>query len=305
MIDKIKIVGVMPTGSYNSWEMWCCASMYNVVDSIICVNGGISVSSPDQGGNIPLERAVRQLKEIDVDNKIKQIQPNIKHTRKFRVGKDEAGRAGNIELCFRYAYSYANEKGWDLGNTWVLKMDSDETLESDVTRGRLLSLIHENPKIKGFRIAMYSDFYREWGKCVGLPDDFTNDAAVFFNNPDAYSVGQGSPCVGSQEPAYDIRSYHLRSICPPDLDEYTYFFERFYYHLWGPNSIMELPENRDLGRKLSDEEIRNKAIDKALNTMKSYGHTKEHFNNDERFPPGKPLVVELGPLEYIKQGYPR
>lgn len=309
-MNNIKIIGSLTVGSYSTWAMWTAASMYNICDHIICINGGLNLDDENNLEKIvPLERERQQLKQIDIENKITQILPTKEILKKVIDNKTELLRGGNMTLSYKLAYQYAQNQGWNINNTYILKLDSDEILHHEVTRDRLINLTNKY-NYKGFRISMFSEFYREWDKCTGLPDDQTNDAPLFFCNPNASTTGQGSPLVGDQHPIYDLWSYHMRSICPDDVDEYDYFYKRFFYHCWGPNSIMELQENKELNRKLTIEEIKKIAHEKATPTINSEGKTREHFldkdeNVDKRFPPHKPKVVTIGAKKYIEEGWPK
>ena len=96
----MKIIGVSTCGSYESWAKWAIASLYNIVDEIIVINGGIDVNDPDGPDNIPLTREVRQLKEIDVKQKITQIKPSWDKVKFAKKETCEAGRGRNISLAF-------------------------------------------------------------------------------------------------------------------------------------------------------------------------------------------------------------
>lgn len=295
----MKIIGVTTTGSYESWTKWSIASIYNSVDEIIVINGGIDINDPDGPDNIPLQRELKQLKEIDIKNKIQQIKPDWKNVKFAKKESCEAGRGRNISLAFQYAYK--------AGADWIYKLDSDQIAEN-ITKGELDDLAEAGDRlgISGYRFAEYADFFREYDKAQALPDNFTDDGSLFFKaNKQAWATGQGSPVhYCDQREVHDLRTFHMRRIHPPDLNEHTYHYRRFFYHTFGPNSIMELPDNKKLGRKLIHEEITKMAKAQTKSLMNSKGHDRFYFNS-EKFPPGKPLVVKMGCKNYIKKGFPK
>jgi len=298
----LKIIAVSTCGSYESWTQHAIASIYNSVDKIVVINGGIDISGKEAGDDIPLQRDLKQLKEIDIDNKITQIRPHWYLVKRVDKKTCEAGRARNISFAFQAAHAYGTKGG---ETCWIYKMDSDQICDESFTRKALEDLANSGEH-DGYRFAEYADFFRSYNRCQALPDNFTDDGSLFFkSHADAWAIGQGSPVhYREQHEIHSMRTFHMRRICPPDLNPWDYYYKRFYYHTWGPNSIGELPINKD-GRILINDEIKDIATKQADSVMESQGHTIDHFNNDERFPPRKPLVVSMGPLEYIKQGYPK
>ncbi len=305
----MKIIAISTCGSYPAWLKWGVASIYNAVDKIIIVNGGIDVNNPQIGDNIPLQRELQQLKKIDINKKISQIRPIEESIIKL-LGRDldwskcERGRARNITLAFQAAYHSRAD--------WIYKFDSDQICDESFTRENLENLANNEEDVTGYRFAEYADFHRTWDQVNALPNNFTDDGSIYFKaSKNAWAVGGGSPVhFRDQYEIFDMRTFHMRSICPDDVDEYDYFYKRFFYHTWGPNSIMELPVNRKEGRKLSIDEIKKIAHDKAVSMINSKGKTREHFLDkdgliDRRFPPHKPKVVTIGAKKYIEEGWPK
>ena len=169
----MKIIGVTTCGSYESWTKWSIASIYNSVDEIIVINGGIDIEDPDGPDNIPLQRELKQLKEIDINDKIKQIKPDWKNVKFANKESCEAGRGRNISLAFQYAYK--------AGADWIYKLDSDQISEN-ITRKELEDLMEAGERlgISGYRFAEYADFFREYDKAQALPNNFTDDGSLFF-----------------------------------------------------------------------------------------------------------------------------
>jgi hypothetical protein len=293
----MKIYFAGTCGTYPTWLKWTVASIYNIVDKVIIANGGYDPYNPEAGDDLPLKRELQQLKEIDIDTKIIQLKPRWNYVDGIiKKGRDETGRSRNMTHAMRACY----EDGAD----WILKLDSDQIAHTDMTREELELLVNNGHT--GYTFAQYAEFHREWNEIMALPGKWTDDGALFFKaHLTAHAGTQGSPGIGEEFPIYDIHTFNMRSICPEDVDEYEYHFKRFWYHTWGPNEIGEHEVNRKEKRKLTFNEIFEIADQRARSMLESVGRSKEAFNNDERFPPYKPLVVEMGSLEYIKAGYPK
>ena len=306
--NNIEIIGITTCGTYPSWTSYTVASFYNHVDKIIVVNAGYDIENPESGAIHPLLRDHKQLKELDVDNKIIEytpIQDDI--NRLFKTScikeKDEYGRSTSMTLATQLAYksfTIPNSK-----NNWILKLDNDQILYQ-INRNQLTDIIKKYPNKTGFRFAQYADYTHDFEHLAGtsLPDEFTNDGALFYRaNLNQSYGGQGSPSRINvdQYPIYNIRTSHMRRIAPPDVDKYEYFFKRYWYHTFGPNSINEHSYNRINGKKLTLSEISKIANDEALATINQNVIHINDIPKDERIPYFPPLVCRMTPLEYIKK----
>jgi hypothetical protein len=304
--EDIEIIGISTCGTYPSWISHTVASFYNHVDKIVVVNGGYNIDNPTFP-TCRLEREHKQLEEIDIHNKIIEYTPTEDAIKKLFTGlckieKDECGRSGNMTFSNMIAYNLPNPQN---KKRWVLKLDSDQILYQ-IKRDQLLNLI-ENHRKTGFRFAQYADYHDDFEHISpGLPGEFTNDGSLFYRlNPNQRYSGQGSPggINVDQHQIYDIRTSHMRRIVPPDVDKYEYYFKRYWYHTYGPNSIMEHDYNRKTGKKLTLEEVKKLAHDNAISTKNEVGVHIKSLPMDERIPYSPPLVCKMTPLEYIKKGY--
>jgi len=312
--SNVKIIAVSNCGTYSSWIDYVIGSVYNSVDAVVVVNGGYITEKPELGNCNILERERDLLKEIDIDKKVFQFSPNndkLEQLGFYKEGRDELARAGNMTLSIHYAYAVASKKGWDFNNLWIMKLDSDQICDSNFTRENLIDLT-DSSRV-GFRFAQYADFYRRFDRIQALPDwvagkegDFTNDGSLFFKaNLNAHIGCQGSPSIPEEFPINDLRTYHMRRIHPQGVDEYEYHYKRFWYHTYGPNSIMEYGYNRDTGKSMTLEQIHKEADILTKGILENKGHNREHFNNDIRFPASPPEIVEKGVLNYINGSYPK
>jgi hypothetical protein len=192
------------------------------------------------------------------------------------------------------------------GVNQIILHNSDQIFDESFTREGLEDLANGIGNIDGYRFAEYADFYRAWDRVQAFPHNFTDDGTLFFKaSKKAWAVGGGSPVhYREQREIHDMRSFHMRRISPPDVDEYEYHYRRLWYHTYGPNSIGEWREDGKV-KKLTLEEVKERATIAADAMMSSEGHPKEYFTeNLHMFPPGKPPVVEIGPETYIMRGLP-
>lgn len=302
-MNKIEIIGITTCGTYPSWTDYTIASFYNHVDKVVVINAGYNINKPEDGAIHRLEREHKLIKQIDINNKIIEITPKtFNETTLCKQEKDEFGRATNITLATYIAHNLLNPYN---KQRWILKLDSDQILHQ-ITREQLESLITQYPNKNGFRFAQYADYYRDFEHISeGLPDEFTNDGSLFYiSKPNQWYTGQGSPVINtSQHPITSIVTAHMRRINPLDIDPYEYFFKRYWYHTFGPNSIMELGYNRETGMMLTNEQIIEMAHKQTIATLRDKGRLIKDLDYDERIPFKPPLVCKLGPLEYTKKGY--
>lgn len=319
MKDDIKIFLTSHCGTYPTWLQYTVASVYNIVDHVVILNGGYIPEKPELGNCNILTRELNQLKEIDMQNKITQHKPNMDNLLKtglYTKGKDELARSGNMTLAYQYALEIAKNLNYDLNKVWILKFDSDQIAHTDFNRKKLVKIANNPNGYTGFRFAQFSDFYRTYDKvqslcdwCAGIVGDMTNDGSLFFKaHEKARAGGQGSPDIGQEIPINDLHTFHMRRIHPEDVCEYDYHFKRFWYHRYGPNQIRELAENKH-GKIFTNEEILEAAHNQTKSLMESQGKTSDKFivngEVDSRFPPGVPEVVKCGAKRYIQMGLPK
>lgn len=321
MNTEIEIIGISTCGTYPSWLAHTIASFYNHVDKIIVVNSGYNINKPENEAIYPLEREQKQLRELDIDNKIIEIIPTKKHVNNIfqttcKRGKDELGRSTNMTLATQLAsslpsiYNEENINNNKQKNTerWILKLDSDQILYK-ITRLELEITIKIFPNKTGFRFAQYADYYHDIEHISsGLPDEFTNDGALLYkslsNKIQGY-CGQGSPgyIQTDQYPIYSIKTSHMRRINSPNVEPYEYHFKRLWYHTYAPNSINEHDYNHKTGKKLTNEEILEMAHKQTISILKEKGRKISELPYDQRIPYEPPLVCKMSPLTYIKEGY--
>jgi hypothetical protein len=306
--NNIEIIGITTCGTYPAWTAYTVASFYNHVDKIVVVNAGYDIFNPDSGAIHPLSRDHEQLKELDINNKIIEYTPTQNDIDKIfetscTKGRDEYGRSTNMTLSTQLAYkSFTIPNG---KHNWILKLDNDQILYQ-ITRKQLIDIIEKYPKETGFRFAQYADYIHDFDHIGSLPDEFTNDGSLLHRAiPNQSYRGQGSPgnIKVTQYKIYSIQTSHMRRINPPDVDNYEYLFKRYWYHTFGPNSIMEHDYNRKTGEKLTSEMILKIANNSAIDILKSKGNHILDLPKDIRIPYSPPLVCTMQPLEYIKKGY--
>lgn len=304
------IIGISTVGTYWSHIDATIASMYHLCDKIIVANGGYDINNPDRGDNIPVERDKDLIKDVDIYNKVQQIKPTWKGVKNIQKGRSEAGRDRNMSLVVQAAYK--------LGADIVLKIDADEIIGNNVERADLEYLYKQSSKsgynkVKvGYRFGMWElwgDFYHyqqlpSWASEDNKHYPSSNDAPQFYKpNIDDWYIG-GSPVVKTAIIPYQkLLSYHVRSVPPTDVDPFEYFYRRYWYHYYFP--MIAERERGDREFDLTLEDISRKAKEDAYSSAKIC-ETKQGLSRidpnaiDPRVPKETPLVISLGPKEYIK-----
>lgn len=303
MVQDIEIIGITTCGTYPCWVDHTIASFYNHVDKVVVVNAGYDINHPEKGAIIPLEREHKLIQMLDIHNKIIEIIPTqeqIDHVfnKTCKLGKDEIGRSTSMTLATQIAHNLPNDK---YKRRYILKADSDQIFYQ-FTRKQLVDIIYSYPSATGFRFAQHADYYHDFEHIGSLPDEFTNDGALFYLSIENQGYcGQGSPgyIKVDQKPIYTIRTAHMRRISPEDLDPYEYHFKRLWYHTYGPNSIGELEYNRETGKRLTEEQIREIAHNAAISILQERGKHINDFKFDVRVPYEPPMVCQMSTLEYI------
>lgn len=281
-----KKIGITTIGTYYSpWFPYTIASIYNHVDEIVVVNGGFDLSSPKRDVfNIPLKKASNDIKHLDVDNKIFELQSptleEIRHkaevTTQFdanRRKKDEGWwdvRGVNMTL--------AQESAVELGAKWILKIDSDQVCYAGV--GKIKN-------IKKGLIFYQNEFI---GDVMHLADPgpnspYNDSVFIYEAKPKGFYHGGGSPAVFADREFTDkIHCAHLRYANPQHLtyeEKYNHFFGRAWWFKFTGEGLW--------GRILT-----NMAHFTAINT----------FNMDKResdvAPPG--VCSYRDPRDYIEAG---
>lgn len=305
MIEDIEIIGITTCGTYPCWVDHTIASFYNHADKVVVVNAGYDISHPEKGAIIPLEREHKLIQILDIHNKIIEIIPTQEQIDQIfnttcKLDKDEFGRSTSMTLATQIAHNLPNDKN---KRRYILKADSDQIFYQ-FTRKQLTNLIYSYPSVTGFRFAQYADYYHDFEHIGSLPDEFTNDGTLFYLSIENQGYcGQGSPgyIKVDQKPVYTIKTAHMRRISPEDVDPYEYHFKRLWYHTYGPNSIGELGYNRETGKKLTEEQIRETAHKTAISILQDRGKHINDFKIDVRVPYEPPLVCQMSPSEYIEK----
>jgi len=293
----MKITGITAVGSYPSyWLEYCISSVYNCVDEIVVVNGGLDDVVYPRRDDAMLKRESAVLRQIDKDNKIIEIKPSWDIAPPQINNKTSELRARNLSI----ATQIAHERGAD----WILKFDSDQVLYPTVKDLRVLTLCDS----RGYQFWQMPDFI---GDVYHINDGYQNrnpfdDGVKFYKaHLDVRYGGQGAIIGAVQTPCDGIQSAHFRRIVPENIserDKKDFFFRRAYYHIWSQNIINEHPVNQKEGRKLQDSEMLSMALQEAESHMKEIGSINIRECTDLINIP--PLACLMKPLEYITGGYP-
>jgi len=138
---------------------------------------------------------------------------------------------------------------------------------------------------------------------------YDDGARLFRPSETDFYIGQGQPMIKAEQFGVDfIQTGHMRYIYPQTYTKIQweqFAYERAWAHLWCQNSINEHPTNRNENRKLSLEEIEEKARSAGRGLVEAKG-IPLHLIDDPLSPKHPPPVCLMkDPVEYIKRGYPK
>ena len=256
-----KLAGILACGTfYSPWTPFCIASIYDVVDELVIVNGGYDMGSPDINEyNVPLEQVTKDIEVLDVDSKIVEVRDfsidDLGHT--FEVSTQRRADREGLEEWFDVRglnITLANELAVAMGATDILKIDSDQVCYSDVTASNPDIVVGgEHPfnlkQESNGCIFHQTEFVGDCG--VGLqnylflpkPSNAYNDSVFTYRaSASDYYLGGGGPMVGPRENTNSYHCAHLRHANPAWLsreEKLEHFYGRFWFRyltndgLWG------------------------------------------------------------------------
>jgi len=299
-VEMTKIIAFTAVGSYPSfWLEYGVASVYNVVDEIMVVNGGLQgYSKPAlSNDNYPLKREHEVLKDLDIDKKIVEMPASWDYAYPVcQKGREEL-RARNLTIGMLSAYNR--------GADWILKFDSDQVFYTSVKQIRDLA---EKKEHLGYIFWNYTDFVGDLYHIDGIKEEGTSDGSQFYRKGACQGYGgQGAPRIVEQFPHPEIKTAHLRRVVPENISEkekYQFYFDRSLYHIWSQNEINEHPINRNEGRKLTFEEMRSMAEGEAKHNAKSIGKYHVDGVKHPNVAICPPAVCLMSPSAYVKGGHP-
>lgn len=294
---RINIVASTCIGTFTSpWLEYAIASIYNIVDEVIVVNGGYDINNPSVN-NKKLERESKAIKEIDINGKITEVLGDWKLV-KYANPETETVAARNMSMGVQVAY-YRNPDA-------ILEIKCDQVFYPTAKRIPYLDLNQHS----GYQFWEYTYFIGNLFQVFNeiKPRGCDDGARLFRPSETDYYNGQGQPIIRAEQFCVDfIQTGHLKLVYP---DKYTkeeklqFAYERAWGHLMCQNSIGEHAVNVKEGRKLTLEEIDKMARDAAKGVVNAKG-IPLHLVNDPRSPKEPPpICLFKDPVKYIKRGYP-
>jgi len=293
----VKIVASTCVGTFTSpWLEYTIASIYNVVDEIIVVNGGYDLKNPSID-NKKLERESKVIKEIDINGKITEVRGDWNLV-KYAKPETETIAARNMSIGIQIAY-YRNPDA-------TLEIKCDQVFYPTVKRIHQLDLNQHS----GYQFWEYTNFI---GGLYSVPKEQKHkgcdDGARLFKPCETdYYNGQGQPMIRAEQFCVDfIQTGHMRMVYPDKYskeEKLEFAYERAWAHLMCQNSINEHPINQREGRKLTLDEIEKMAREQARSIVEAKG-IPLHLVDDPRSPKEPPPAALMEPLEYITRGYPK
>jgi len=267
------ITGICAVGTYYPiWFPYTIASIYNIVDEIVVVNGGIDLKqkNPNPEELVPLEQVTKDIERLDIDNKIVEVRHDeveVEHkmllTTQYEANLKKLAhwydlRGLNLTL--------ANEVAVKRGAKFILKIDSDQVVYRDA-----MGLRNER---KALILYQY-----EFAGPVGhpkinflvdpLPDSPFNDSCFIYPaRKDQFYGGGGAPALGVvREPTDRYHCAHLRYAYPYWMqreEALKHFYERMWF-VYYTNEGLWGEELEEKARRAAEDLLRRK---KKLTSVK-------------------------------------
>lgn len=252
----MKFTAIIGVGScYYVWFPYTIASIYNAVDEIVVVNGGIDINSSESPTefNIPLKEVTRDIQKLDIDGKIIEIKGftvNDVHTKlPFFEGPNKLRGKEYQDKCYdcmgfnaTLAHETAIKKGADL----ILSVDADHVCYPEVEHVR-----NAGPVV----FQAYEFLLDEDHLCYPRLEHEAYHGGAFTYYPKMGEYFTFFKCrndLTCNIVPSNYRNAHYRWAAPSwfSQDElFEYFYHKNIYHIWTNYEYSRIPWGSQLKRK--------------------------------------------------------
>jgi len=290
------IVAVTTIGTYTApWVEYGVASIYNVADAVLVVNGGYDINDPSIDDKM-LQRESKALRRIDIHNKITEVHGTWDKAKRVDPEKEDL-RARNWAIAYQHELTQSANA--------VLGIHGDQAFYPSA-----ISIPSVNLNLySGYQFFMYEDFYYDLHHILHMPpekqkQDPCSDAPIYWRpHPQDTSWRQGSPKINADQfPCHVVKAAHLRQIAPEGYDLKQILFERYWHHNYGTSRIGEHPAG-----KLTLDQVIEIAKQQAKSVASGDGKISiydKRVRDRLTTPPRPPPVCLTDPLKYVEEGEP-
>lgn len=293
----IEIIGIVTCGTYPSWIDYTIASFYNHVDKIVVVNGGYDIAHPERGAIFPLEREHKLIKEIDINNKIIEINPTQEMLDNvYKIG-NESDCAAHVTLATQTAHNLPNHTD---KKRYILKLDSDQIM-TQIIRKQMTHTIKTQLHFSkiGIIALQRSDNYHDL-EHVGHDIVLGNGALLYESLPNQSYDRKGMPIFRNKLIFNNMfETAHMKRISPKDIEPLVYHYKRAWCRIYEENLATYIKT----GKKFTNEEIKEIAYRDAVTFLEYKGRHMRSLPYDDRMLYHPPVIFKTNPLNYIKIGY--
>jgi len=289
----MKLAGILTVGTYYSpWIPYTIASIYQICDFMVIVNGGYDIKNPNKNEyNIPLEKVIKDIASLDIKGKIIEIKgftvEDIEHKAPLMT-QAEASKQGMVQtgaiLVWRgnwfdmrgLGLTLANETAVKRGANMILKIDSDQVCYRDV-----LSFRAETGGLIFHQYEFLGDVFHLAEPPPASP--YNDSVFSYLAKRGQYYGGGGAPAIFTErEPTSKYHCAHLRYANPLFSSNHEKF-EHFFGRLWFAYYTNE---------GLWGEELKRRAEHGARELLKRTGKPSNV---------APPDVCLLDPISYIEE----
>lgn len=242
----MKLTGILACGTYYSpWTPYTIASIYKLVDELIIVNGGYSISNPNpEVYNVPLKQVTRDIEHLDVDGKVIEVKnfsmQDLEHKAplitQIEANKRTLAKTGDVLIWTGNWFdlrglnlTLANEIAVKRGADMILKIDSDQVCYKDV-----IGLKSEGRGLTLYQYEFAPDLFHLAEPSPSSP--FSDSVFTYEAKKGQWYAGGGAPVIyADREPNPKYHCAHLRYANPPflsDEEKFQHFRDRSIFHLF-------------------------------------------------------------------------
>lgn len=224
----MKITGITSIGTfYVPWIKYTIKSIYDVCDEIIVVNVGYDLENPKENQFIKLQQVSDDIKQIDDNGKIIEVNElNVIHQKPLMWQKEaDSKHVHEWYDIVGLGFTKANEEAYRRGADYILKFDSDQVCYDDVKNIKNL-----NDNVYFYQYEFAGSIGNDAYFLTNRPDNKPHDNAVYFykSNDRQWYAGSGAPCLYLDKERKEIDYIHCAHMKYAYLNTWTESLSKLY-----------------------------------------------------------------------------